>query len=51
MIREWKKLDEVMATRLVAAYDTEQTDGPGWIYNFHSQYVSKIGGSGYLADR
>jgi len=52
MIREGKKLDEVMAARPTAAYDAEWTDDPGWgPEDFVPIVYYELGGSGRLADR
>ena len=52
MIREGKKLDEVMAARPTAAYDAEWTDDPGWgPEDFVPVVYYELGGSGRLADR
>lgn len=52
MIREGKKLDEVMAARPTAAYDAQWTDDPGWgAEDFVPIVYYELGGSGRLADR
>jgi len=52
MIREGKKLDEVMAARPTAAYDAKWTDDPGWgPEDFVPIVYYELGGSGRLADR
>ena len=52
MIREGKKLDEVMAARPTAAYDAEWTDDPGWgPEDFVPVVYYELGGSGRLVDR
>ncbi len=52
MIREGKKLDEVMAANPTAAYDAEWTDDPGWgPEDFVPIVYYELGGSGRLADR
>ena len=52
MIREGKKLDEVMAAQPTAAYDAEWTDDPGWgPMDFVPVVYYELGGSGRLADR
>jgi len=52
MIREGKKLDEVMAARPTAAYDAEWTDDPGWgPEDFVPIVYYQLGGAGRLADR
>ena len=52
MIREGKKLDEVMAANPTAAYDAEWTDDPGWgPEDFIPIVYYELGGSGRLADR
>jgi len=52
MIREGKKLDEVMAAQPTAAYDAEWTDDPGWgPEDFVPIVYYQLGGSGRLADR
>lgn len=52
MIREGKKLDEVMAARPTAAYDAQWTDDPGWgVEDFVPIVYYELGGSGRLADR
>lgn len=52
MIREGKKLDEVMAAQPTAAYDAKWTDDPGWgPQDFVSVVYYELGGSGRLADR
>ena len=52
MIREGKKLDEVMAAQPTAAYDAEWTDDPGWgPEDFVPVVYYELGGSGRLADR
>jgi len=52
MIREGKKLDEVMAAQPTGAYDAEWTDDPGWgPEDFVPVVYYELGGSGRLADR
>lgn len=52
MIREGKKLEEVMAARPTAAYDAQWTDDPGWgVEDFVPIVYYELGGSGRLADR
>ena len=52
MIREGKKLDEVMAANPTAEYDAEWTDDPGWgPEDFVPIVYYQLGGSGRLADR
>lgn len=52
MIREGKKLDEVMEARPTAAYDAEWTDDPGWgVEDFVPIVYYELGGSGRLSDR
>jgi cyclase len=52
MIREGKKLDEVMAARPTAAYDAKWTDDPGWgVEDFVPIVYYELGGSGRIADR
>jgi glyoxylase-like metal-dependent hydrolase (beta-lactamase superfamily II) len=52
MIRDGKKLDEVMAARPTAAYDAKWTDDPGWgPEDFVPIVYYELGGSGRLADR
>ncbi len=52
MIREGKKLDEVMAARPTAAYDAKWTDDPGWgSEDFVPIVYYQLGGSGRLVDR
>jgi len=52
MIRDGKKLDEVMAAQPTAAYDAEWTDDPGWgPEDFVPIVYYQLGGSGRLADR
>lgn len=52
MIREGKKLDEVMAAQPTATYDAEWTDDPGWgPEDFVPVVYYELGGSGRLADR
>ena len=52
MIREGKKLDEVMAAQPTAAYDVKWTDDPGWgPEDFVPVVYYELGGSGRLADR
>jgi glyoxylase-like metal-dependent hydrolase (beta-lactamase superfamily II) len=52
MIRDDKKLDEVMAAQPTAAYDAEWTDDPGWgPEDFVPIVYYELGGSGRLADR
>ena len=52
MIREGKKLDEVMVAGPTAAYDAQWTDDPGWgPEDFVPIVYYELGGSGPLADR
>ena len=52
MIRDGKKLDEVMAARPTADYDAQWTDDPGWgPADFVPIVYYELGGSGRLADR
>ncbi len=52
MIREGKKLHEVMAAQPTAAYDAEWTDDPGWgSEDFIPVVYYQLGGGGRLADR
>jgi len=52
MIREGKKLDEVMSAQPTADYDAEWTDDPGWsAEDFVPIVYYQLGGSGRLADR
>jgi len=52
MIRDGKKLAEVMAARPTAAYDAKWTDDPGWgPDDFIPIVYYELGGSGRLADR
>lgn len=52
MIRENKKLEEVMAAQPTAAYDAEWTDDPGWTPDdFVPIVYYELGGSGRLLDR
>jgi len=52
MIREGKKLAEVMAAKPTAAYDAKWTDDPGWgAEDFVPIVYYELGGSGRLADR
>lgn len=52
LIREDKKLEEVMAANPIAAYDSEWTDDPGWQpEDFVPIVYYQLGGSGRLADR
>ncbi|MGB1668165.1 MAG: MBL fold metallo-hydrolase [Pseudohongiellaceae bacterium] len=52
MIREGKKLDEIMASQPTAAYDDDWTDDPGWgPEDFVPIVYYELGGSGRLADR
>ena len=52
MIRDGKKLAEVMAARPTAAYDAKWTDDPGWgPEDFVPIVYYQLGGSGRLADR
>jgi glyoxylase-like metal-dependent hydrolase (beta-lactamase superfamily II) len=51
MIREGKKLAEVMAAKPTAAYDAQWTDDPGWgAEDFIPIVYYELGGSGRLAD-
>ena len=52
LIREGKKLDEVIAARPTADYDAEWTDDPGWgPEDFVPVMYYELGGSGRIADR
>lgn len=52
MIREGKKLEEVMAARPTADYDAQWTDDPGWgPEDFVPVVYYQLGGAGRLADR
>lgn len=52
LIREDKKLEEVMAANPTAAYDSEWTDDPGWQpEDFVPLVYYELGGSGRLTDR
>ena len=52
MIREGKKLDEVMEAQPSAAYDAQWTDDPGWgPEDFIPLVYYQLGGTGRLADR
>lgn len=52
LIREGKKLDEVMAAQPTADYDEEWTDDPGWgPADFVPVVYYELGGSGRTADR
>lgn len=52
MIREGKKLAEVMAAKPTAAYDAKWTDDPGWgAEDFVPIVYYELGGSGRLADQ
>lgn len=52
MIREGKKLHEVMAAQPTAAYDADWTDDPGWgPEDFIPVVYYQLGGGGRLADR
>jgi len=52
MIREGKKLVEVLAANPTAAYDDQWTDDPGWgPQDFVPIVYYELGGSGRLADR
>ena len=52
MIREGKKLHEVMAAQPTAAYDAKWTDDPGWgPEDFIPVVYYQLGGGGRLADR
>lgn len=52
MIRDGKKLAEVMAARPTASYDAKWTDDPGWgPDDFIPIVYYELGGSGRLADR
>ncbi|MCI5106907.1 MAG: hypothetical protein MRY76_09355, partial [Pseudomonadales bacterium] len=52
LIREGKKLDEVMAAQPTADYDAQWTDDPGWgPEDFIPTVYYQLGGSGRLADR
>ena len=52
MIRDGKKLHEVMAEQPTAAYDAEWTDDPGWgPEDFIPVVYYQLGGGGRLADR
>lgn len=52
MIREGKKLEEVMAARPTAAYDAQWSNDPGWTPDdFVPIVYYQLGGSGRLLDR
>ena len=52
MIREGKKLHEVMAAQPTAAYDAEWTDDSGWgSEDFIPVVYYQLGGGGRFADR
>lgn len=52
MIREGKKLDQVMAAQPTAAYDAQWNDDPGWgSADFVPVVYYELGGSGRLTDR
>ncbi|MFK7865615.1 MAG: MBL fold metallo-hydrolase [Pseudohongiellaceae bacterium] len=52
LIREGKKLDEVIAAAPTSEYDADWTDDPGWGPNdFIPIVYYELGGSGRLADR
>ena len=52
MIREGKKLHEVIAAQPTAAYDAKWTDDPGWgPEDFIPVVYYQLGGGGRLADR
>ena len=52
MIRDGKKLEEVLAARPTAAYDAQWTDDPGWgPEDFIPVVYYQLGGAGRLADR
>lgn len=52
LIREGKKLDEVMAADPTAAYEAEWTTDPGWgPADFVPVVYYELGGSGRIADR
>ena len=52
MIREGKKLHDVIAAQPTAAYDAEWTDDPGWgPADFVPVVYYQLGGGGRLADR
>jgi len=52
MIRDGKKLHEVMAAQPTSAYDAEWTDDPGWgPEDFIPVVYYQLGGGGRLADR
>lgn len=51
MIREGKKLDEVIAARPTADYDSEWTNDPGWgVADFVPVIYYELGGSGRMED-
>jgi cyclase len=52
LIREGKKLDEVVAARPTADYDAQWTNDPGWgPDDFVPVVYSQLGGAGRVADR
>lgn len=52
LIREGKKLDEVVAANVTADYDEQWTDDPGWgSLDFVPVLYYELGGSGRIADR
>lgn len=52
MIREGKKLEEVLAAAPTAAYDSQWTTDPGWgVADFVPVVYYELGGSGRMADR
>jgi glyoxylase-like metal-dependent hydrolase (beta-lactamase superfamily II) len=52
LIREGKKLEDVMAAQPTADYDAQWTDDPGWgPEDFIPTVYYQLGGSGRLADR
>jgi hypothetical protein len=52
LIREGRKLEEVLAARPTAAYDAQWTNDPGWgVADFIPVVYYELGGSGRLQDR
>lgn len=52
LIREGKKLEEVLAAQPTAAYDAQWTNDPGWgVADFIPVVYYELGGSGRLQDR
>lgn len=52
LIREGRKLEEVLAARPAAAYDAQWTNDPGWgVADFIPVVYYELGGSGRLQDR